>query len=85
MVQNVGNACTVAGRYLTTTDDEVGYFLQVMQRCTFVWELVDGVPKIKHIHVSNPMGELRLADGELFPDALGQMSKQYWNDRWRSV
>lgn len=85
VVQNVGNACTVAGRYLTTTDDEVGYFLQVMQRCTFVWELVDGVPKIKHIHVSNPMGELRLADGELFPDALGQMSKQYWNDRWRSV
>ena len=85
VVQNVGNACTVAGRYLTTTDDEVGYFLQVMQRCTFVWELVDGVPKIKHIHVSNPMGELRLADGELFPDALGEMSKQYWNDRWRSV
>ena len=85
VVQNVGNACTVAGRYLTTTDDEVGYFLQVMQRCTFVWELVDGVPKIKHIHVSNPMGELRLADGELFPDALGQMSKQYWNERWRSV
>ena len=85
VVQNVGNACTVAGRYLTTTDDEVGYFLQVMQRCTFVWELADGVPKIKHIHVSNPMGELRLADGELFPDALGQMSKQYWNDRWRSV
>ena len=24
VVQNVGNACTVAGRYLTTTDDEVG-------------------------------------------------------------
>ena len=85
VVQNVGNACTVAGRYLTTTDDEVGYFLQVMQRCTFVWEQVDGVPMIKHIHVSNHMGELRLADGELFPDALGQMSKQYWNDRWRSV
>ncbi len=84
VVQNAGNACTVVGRYLTTTDDEVGYFFQVMQRCTFVWELVDGEPKIKHLHVSNPMGELQLADGELFPNALGEMSKQYWNERWKA-
>ena len=29
VVQNTGNTCTIAGRYFTTTDDDVGYFLQV--------------------------------------------------------
>lgn len=81
VVQNAGNACTVVGRYLTTTDDSVGYFLQVQQRCTFTWELIDGKPKIKHIHISNPMGELQLAEGEKVPNALGQMSKKYWEYR----
>lgn len=42
VVQNVGNACTIMGRYLTTTDDSVEYFLQVQQRCTFVWEQTNG-------------------------------------------
>ena len=28
-VQNCGNACTIVGRYLTTTDESVGYFMQV--------------------------------------------------------
>lgn len=77
VVQNVGSACTVVGRYLTTTDDEVGYFLQVQQRCTFTWELEGGAWKIKHIHVSNPMGELKVSEGERFVNALGEMSKKY--------
>ncbi len=77
-VQNSGNACTVSGRYCTTTDDDVGYFFQVQQRCTFVWEYVNGTPKIKHCHISNPMGELKLSEGEKFANALGEMSKKYW-------
>lgn len=84
-VQNCGNACTVVGRYLTTTDDEVGYFLQAQQRCTFTWELVKGAWKIKHIHVSNPMGELKLSEGESFVNALGEMSKKYMRYRLSSL
>lgn len=48
VAQNVGNACTIVGRYITTTDDNVGYFLQAQQRCTFVWEMKEGELKIKH-------------------------------------
>lgn len=77
VVQNCGNACTVVGRYLTTTDDSTGYFMQARQRATFTWEMINGKPKIKHIHISNPMGELALAEGEKVPNALGQMSKKY--------
>ena len=80
-VQNAGSACTVVGRYLTTTDDEVGYFLQAQQRCTFTWELVRGDWKIKHIHVSNPMGELKVTEGELFVNALGEQAKRYMQYR----
>lgn len=76
-VQNAGNACTVVGRYLTTTDEEVGYFLQAQQRCTFTWELDHGAWKLKHIHVSNPMGELKVSEGERFVNALGEMTKRY--------
>lgn len=85
VVQNAGNACTIAGRYLTTVDDEVGYFMQVQQRCTFVWELIKGEPKIKHCHISNPLGELQVDKGEKFPNAMGQMAKKYWMYRLRSA
>lgn len=77
VAQNFGNACTIVGKYLTTTDDEVEYFLQVQQRCTFTWELSDGELRIKHMHVSNPMGELSLAPDEIFPDSAGKMAKKY--------
>ena len=85
VVQNSGNTCAVSGRYCTTTDDEVGYFFQVQQRCTFVWELVDGTPKIKHCHISNPIGELKLSEGEKFANALGEMSKKYWLYRMNAI
>ena len=78
IAQNLGNACTVVGKYLTTTDETADYFLQVQQRCTFVWEIVNGTPIIKHLHVSNPMGELKLAEGETFPNALGYMASRYF-------
>lgn len=85
VTQNVGNACTIVGKYLTTTDSSVDYFLQAHQRCTFVWELVEKQPKIKHIHISNPMGELQLAAGEKFPNAFGKLSKKYWEYRLASA
>lgn len=85
VAQNSANACTITGRYFTTTDDEVGYFFQVQQRCTFVWELIRGEPKIKHCHISNPMGELKLAKGEKFANALGKMSKKYWIYRFNEA
>lgn len=81
VVQNSGNACTVVGRYLTTTDDEVGYFLQAQQRCTFTWELDGGAWNLKHLHVSNPMGELKVSEGERFVNALGEMAKRYMQNR----
>lgn len=77
VAQNIGNSCTIVGRYLTTTDDDVEYFLQVQQRCTFVWEQTDDGLKIKHIHVSNPMGELKVTEGELFVNEMGKMAKEY--------
>ncbi|MDR3767589.1 MAG: LytTR family DNA-binding domain-containing protein, partial [Butyricicoccus sp.] len=76
-VQNCGNACTVVGRYLTTTDESTGYFMQVQQRCSFTWELIKGEPKIKHCHVSNPMGELQVKEGERFPLVMGEMARKY--------
>lgn len=85
IVQNAGSACTIAGRYLTTIDDEVGYFLQVQQRCTFVWEIIKGEPKIKHCHISNPLGELQVAEGERFPNAIGRMTKKYWTYRLQAA
>lgn len=77
IAQNTGNACTIVSRYLTTTDDNVEYFLQVQQRCTFVWEQTKDGLKIKHMHISNPMGELKVAEGELFVNEMGKMAGEY--------
>lgn len=56
VVQNIENGCTIVCRYFTTTADDVGYFFQVQQRCTFVWKIINNIPKIKHCHISNPIG-----------------------------
>lgn len=85
IAQNTGNACTIVGRYLTTTDDEVEYFLQVQQRCTFVWEQTGDGLKIKHIHISNPMGELKVAEGKLFVNELGKMAGEYLMNHIRTM
>lgn len=77
VVQNTGSVCTIAGRYLTTTDESQAYFLQVQQRCTFVWELVKEELVIRHIHVSNPMGELKTDAGKTVVNEMGYMAKQY--------
>lgn len=77
VVQNTGNACTIAGRYFTTTDESEEYFLQVQQRCTFVWELADGRLSIRHLHISNPMGELKVDEGSAVVGQMGPMAWKY--------
>ena len=77
VVQNTGTICTVAGRYLVTTDESVEFFLQVQQRCTFVWEQMPEGLKIRHMHISNPLGELKAAGDEMFPTTMGKMAHKY--------
>ena len=69
--------CTVSARYLTSTTAEADYFLQGQQRCTFVWEKTPQGMQIHHIHVSNPMGELKLAEGEVVPTTMGRLAQKY--------
>ncbi len=41
--RNAGKTCTIFGRYLTTTDNETGYYLQLQQRGSFVWEILKNI------------------------------------------
>ncbi|MGN1341292.1 MAG: LytTR family transcriptional regulator DNA-binding domain-containing protein [Oscillospiraceae bacterium] len=77
VANNSSNSCTVIGRYLVATDEENDYFLQAQQRCTVIWALNGDRFEIKHIHVSNPIGELKLAEGEMFVNQLGKMADEY--------
>ena len=78
------NTCTVIGRYLVTTDETNDYFLQAQQRCTFVWEVKNKAYKIIHIHVSNPMGESKVAQGERFVNTIGYMANRYLEENFTS-
>lgn len=78
-VSNGSKYCTVMGKYLTTTDKTANFFLQNIQRCTFVWENTRDGMKVHHIHVSNPLGELQLTDDERFPTTMGKMAQVYMN------
>lgn len=80
-IQNTGNACTIGGRYLVETGENAEYFIEGEQRCTFTWELINGEPKICHIHVSNPMGEIKKAEGERFINEMGQMARKYMEEK----
>ena len=76
-VRNSASSCTVFGRYIITTDESTGYFLQEQQRCTFVWSQTKEELKIKHIHFSAPVGELKVGAHEKFANIVGEMSKRY--------
>lgn len=80
-IQNTGNACTIGGRYLVETREDAAYFIQGEQRCTFTWELIEGKPKICHMHVSNPLGEIKKAEGQRFINEMGQMAKKYMEEK----
>lgn len=69
--------CTVSAKYVTSTAASADYFLQGQQRCTFVWEKTSQGMQIRHIHVSNPMGELKLAEGEVVPTTMGKLVQSY--------
>lgn len=71
------NSCTVMGRYLATTDETAPYFLQAWQRVTVVWTLEKDGLKIRHYHVSNPIGELRVGKGESFVNTVGKMTYRF--------
>ena len=77
VAQNLGSICTVAGRYLVTTDETMPYFLQVQQRCTFVWELQKGGLLLRHVHVSNPLGELKTDAGSNVVGQMEPMAQKY--------
>ena len=81
VVQNTGNACTVSGRYLVETLPEADYFLQAEQRCTFVWERINDEPRIRHMHVSNPIGEMKIVEGSRFVNEMGRMAKKYMDEK----
>ncbi|WP_455903515.1 LytR/AlgR family response regulator transcription factor [Clostridium sp.] len=81
IIQNTGNACTIGGRYLVETGEDAEYFIQGEQRCTFTWELIDGEPKIRHIHVSNPIGEMKIVEGQRFINEIGQMARKYMEEK----
>lgn len=83
VAQSSKNTCTVIGRYFVTTDETNDYFLQAQQRCTFVWEMKDKAYKIMHIHVSNPMGELKVAKGERFVNTVGYMANKYLEENFK--
>ena len=70
----------IRGKYLVTTDPEEKFFLSAQQRCTFVWENTGNGLQISHIHISNPIGELKIAEDEAFPDTMGKMASHYMKE-----
>ena len=71
------NECIITGRHIGQTTKASGEMYRDMQRVTFVWKKVKDQLIISHIHVSNPMNNLR--EGEIFPHSIGSFTKEYFN------
>ncbi len=56
-----------------------------MQRCSFIWSKVGNEFKIKHIHFSSPLGELKVGAHERFPNIVGEMSKRYMDRKIKEI
>lgn len=85
VANNSGKCCTIAGRYIATTDIDTGINLKAQQRFTFVWEIKRNEnvtePEIKLIHISNPIGELKVDENEAFVNKIGEMANKYLNEK----
>ncbi|MDD3279096.1 MAG: LytTR family transcriptional regulator [Lachnospiraceae bacterium] len=75
LVSRQSDSCVVAGSLLATTADKSGLILSVYQRYTFCWSIVDGTPKVCHIHGSNPWEFTD--ENETFPFQTGKLTYQY--------
>lgn len=75
--QSNASLCVITGNYRVATDETADFFLQAQQRCTFVWEKTKEGPRIRHMHVSNPIGEMKMDGKEAFPNTMGKMAHRY--------
>lgn len=85
VAQNCGNCCTVAGRYFARVDKSEGFILQAQQRLTFSWQLYNDKLQISCMHISNPIGELRVAKGESFVNTIGKNAYKYIHSEIEAV
>lgn len=69
------NRCMVLGKYTVSTKENAQMVLEVNQRCTF--EIIEDREKllVKHMHISNPYGEMQI--DEYFPTKIGTQSYDY--------
>lgn len=77
VTQNEGKTCTVIGRYLVISDEDSPGALAGEQRCVFVYQLIDGELRIRHISTTSPIGEVMVSGNENFVRSLGVTLKQY--------
>lgn len=71
------DSCIVAGRFRVRTNEASKMLLEVHQRITYVFRVIDGALKVIHLHASNPYGDLKT--GEVFPAAVGKSTYDYLN------
>ena len=74
------DVCLCAGRLWIATDASTQISLRVHQRITTVFRWVDGAPRCRHIHISNPYGEM-VEDDVGFPTRMAQQSYLYLQEQ----
>ncbi|MFL8672587.1 diguanylate cyclase [Clostridioides sp. GD02404] len=69
------NRCMVLGKYTVSTKENAQMVLEVNQRCTF--DIIEDRERllVKHMHISNPYGEMQI--DEYFPTKIGTQSYDY--------
>ncbi len=75
------NTCLVSGWLEVHTDESTGLLLNVLQRITFEYALISGIPKVIHMHVSNPWEGME--QNEPFPYRAGRETFLYMQKRIR--
>lgn len=69
------NLCLVMGSFTVRTTPESKLVLEVHQRVSVTYRLIEGIFKVVHMHISNPYGEMK--EEEYFPNEIGSRSYQY--------
>lgn len=72
------HCCTVAGWMRAKTPESSGMLVAAMQRATFQYACIEGVPKAVHIHVSNSWDVVE--KDEIFPFRAGRETYRYVQD-----
>ena len=85
VTQNMGNVCTIIGRYIVVSNNDEAAVVEGEQRCVAVWEKHGDELILCHLSSFSPIDVWKVGEGEHFVTKMGEMTKKFVDKKVSSI